>query len=61
MWNGRKTLAGAVAAREQPVAPARRAILVGLVAALLVGGLIAATDFNASRESLRTLQTSAAE
>ena len=61
MWTGRKTLAGEIAARERPVAPARRAILVGLVAAVLVGGLVAATDFSASRESLRPAGATQAE
>ena len=60
MWNGRKSLAADVAARERPVAPARRAILVGLVAALLVGGLVAATDFSADRGTLRTLESKGA-
>ncbi len=53
MWNGRKKLAADVAARERPVAPVHRAALVGLVAAALVGGLVAATDFTANRETLR--------
>jgi cytochrome b len=56
MVNGRKKLAAEVAARERPVAPVRRAALVGLVAAALVGLLVAATDFSASRDSLRALQ-----
>jgi hypothetical protein len=49
---GPKKLAADVAAREPPVAPAWRAALVGLVAAALVGGLVAATDFTANRASL---------
>jgi len=57
MWNGRKALAADLAARERPVAPARRAILVGLVAAVLVGGLVAATDFSADRGTLRALES----
>ena len=60
MWNGRKSLAADVAARERPVAPARRAILVGLVAAALVGGLVVATDFSADRGSLRALESAGA-
>jgi cytochrome b len=57
MWNGRKQLAAEVAARERPVAPVRRAALVGLIAVALVGGLVATTDFTASRDTLRAQQS----
>jgi cytochrome b len=57
MVNGRKNLAAEVAVRERPVAPVRRAALVGLIAAALVGGLVAATDFTASRDTLRALES----
>ena len=56
MLNGRKRLDPEVAARERPVAPVGRAVIVGLVAAALVGLLVAATDFTANRESLRALE-----
>jgi cytochrome b len=53
MWTGRKRLPPEAAAVERPVAPVRRAALVGAATVVIVAGLIAATDFTASRRSLQ--------
>lgn len=59
MINGRKELPGDLVAQERPLVGAGRAALVGIVSLLLVGGLIAATDFSANRASLQSSSSDA--
>jgi cytochrome b len=54
MIDGRKALPADLAARERPLAGGARAAVVGIVSLLLVAGLIAATDFDSNRGSLRS-------
>jgi cytochrome b len=59
MINGRKEVPAELVARERPLVGIGPAAVVGIVSLLLVGSLVAATDFSANRASLQSGQIEA--